>query len=203
MLKERIIKHASVMFSLHGVKKVSMDELASNLGISKRTIYSAFNNKEDVLRSCIIAFQENKRQSIFDIMNQSENIIYGYLQVIDYYKSTRLPEAILWEDIYKYYPELYQSILMDVEKDRGYFKQLLNKGIKDNYFREDLHFDGVVYMLDISTFMINNGSPSERASYFRTDLIFNIMVNMLRGISTTKGSEIIDKYIADLPHSNN
>lgn len=203
MLKERIIQHASVMFSLHGVKKVSMDELASNLGISKRTIYSAFNNKEDVLRSCIIAFQENKRQRIFDIMKQSENIIDGYLQVIDYYKSTRLPEAILWEDIYKYYPELYQSILMDVEKDRGYFKQLLNKGIKDNYFREDLHFDGVVYMLDISTFMINNGSPSARASYFRTDLIFNIMVNMLRGISTTKGSEIIDKYIADLPHSNN
>lgn len=203
MLKERIIQHASVMFSLHGVKKVSMDELASNLGISKRTIYSAFNNKEDVLRSCIIAFQENKRQRIFDIMKQSENIIDGYLQVIDYYKSTRLPEAILWEDIYKYYPELYQSILMDVEKDRGYFKQLLNKGIKDNYFREDLHFDGVVYMLDISTFMINNGIPSARASYFRTDLIFNIMVNMLRGISTTKGRETIDKYIADLPHSNN
>lgn len=203
LLKERIIQQASEMFSLHGVKRVSMDELASNLGISKRTIYGAFNSKEDVLRSCINSFQESKRQNISEIINNSENIIHGYMQVIDYYKYTRLPESILWEDIYKYYPEMYKCILKNAEKNRNYFKQLLKEGIKDNYLREDLHFDGIVYMLDISTFMINSGIPSVRASYLRTDLIFNIMVNMLRGVSTTKGSEIIDKYIADLPHSNN
>lgn len=86
---------------------------------------------------------------------------------------------------------------------RNYYKQLLKEGIKNNYFRDDLNFDGILFILEMSTFIINSGIYSVRVSYFRSDLIFNIMVNMLRGISTSKGSEIIDKYIAELHHSNN
>jgi len=180
-----------------------MDDLASSLGISKRTIYKNFKNKEDILKNCILVSQEDRNHRVIEIMSQSENIIDGCLQIINHYKYARLPVAIFWEDIYKYYPETYQYILEDAEKSNIYLKRLLKEGIEDNYFRKNLHFDETVFMLDISTCIVIYGIYSVRVSLSRTDMIFNIMVNMLRGISTDKGIEIVDKYIADLPHSNN
>ncbi len=180
-----------------------MDDLASSLGISKRTIYENFKNKEDILKNCILISQENINHRVIEIMGQSENVVYGCLQIINDYKYTRLPTAIFWEDIYKYYPEIYQCILEDVEKSNIYLKRLLEEGIKDNYFRKKLHLDETLFMLDISIYIKIIGIYSVRVSLSRTDLIFNIMVNMLRGISTDKGIEIIDNYIASLPNSNN
>lgn len=203
MLRERIIQQATDLFSFHGIKNVSMDDLASSLGISKRTIYQYFKNKEDILKNCILVFQENRDRRVIEIMRQSENVVYGCLQVINEYKYTRLPTVIFWDDIYKYYPETYQCILEDAEKSAVYLKRLLKEGIKDNYFRKNLNFDETVLMLDISTCIKISGDYSVRVPLSRTDMISNIMVNMLRGISTPRGIEIIDKYIADLPHSNN
>lgn len=199
MLRERIIQQATDLFSFHGIKNVSMDDLASSLGISKRTIYQYFKNKEDILKNCILVFQENRDRRVIEIMRQSENVVYGCLQIINDYKYTRFPTAIFWEDIYKYYPETYQCILEDAEKSAVYLKRLLKEGIKDNYFRRNICFDETVFMLDISTCIKIYGIYSVRVSLSRTDLIYNMMVNMLRGISTDKGIEIIDKYIADTP----
>jgi len=203
MLRERIIQQAIVLFSRDGIKDVSMDYLASSLGISKRTIYQCFKNKEDILKNCILVSQQNMSRTINEIISQSENVVYGCLQIINHYKYTRLPTATFWEDIYKYYPEIYQCILEDMEKSNIYLEQLLKEGIEANYFRKNLHFNETLFMLDISTCIKICGIYSVRVPLSQTELISNITVNMLRGISTSIGIEIIDKYIADLPNSNN
>lgn len=203
MLRERIIQQATVLFSRDGIKNVSIDYLASSLGISKRTIYENFKNKEDILKNCILVLQENRNRRVIVTMRQSENIMYGCLQIINDIRYTQSPTVKFWEDVYKYYPQVYQYILEDVEKSNIYLKQLLEEGIKDNFFRKNLNFDETVFMLDISTYIKIIGIYSVSVPLSRTDLIFNMMVNMLRGISTAKGIEIIDKYIAGLSHSNN
>ena len=203
MLSERIIQQATVLFSRDGIKNVSIDYLASSLGISKRTIYENFKNKEDILKNCILVLQENRNRRVIVTMRQSENIMYGCLQIINDIRYTQSPTVKFWEDVYKYYPQVYQYILEDVEKSNIYLKQLLEEGIKDNFFRKNLNFDETVFMLDISTYIKIIGIYSVSVPLSRTDLIFNMMVNMLRGISTAKGIEIIDKYIAGLSHSNN
>ena len=182
-----------------------MDDLASSLGISKRTIYMNFKNKEDILKNCIHVYRENISCTMNEIMGQSENIICGCLQIINHYKYVRLPAAIFWEDVYKYYPEIYQSIVEDAEKSSVCLKRLLKEGIEDNYIRKNLSLDETISRLDISTFIFIfiTGMYSVSSFLLRTDLIFNIMTNILRGISTDKGIEIIDKYIASLPNSNN
>lgn len=203
MLRERIIQQATVLFSRDGIKNVSIDDLASSLGISRRTIYENFKNKEDILKNCFFVLQENRNRKVTVTMRHSENIIYGCLQIINDIRYTRSPTVKFWEDVYKYYPQVYQCILEDAEKRNIYLKRLLEEGIKDHYFRKNLNFDETVFMFDISTYLKIIGIYSIRVPLSRTDLIFNIMVNMLRGISTTKGIEIIDKYIANLHHSNN
>jgi hypothetical protein len=83
-------------------------------------------------------------------------------------------------------------------KNNTCLKELLEKGIQDNYFRENLNIDET-----LNYYVIISNIYSLRISFSRTDLISNIMVNMLRGISTYKGIEIIDKYIDNIAHSNN
>jgi len=180
-----------------------MDDLASSLGISKRTIYMNFRNKEDILKNCIHVHQEIIFQTMNEIMEQSENIVYGCLQIINHYKFTQLPTVKLWEDIFKYYPETIQCVQENVEKRNIYLRRLLNKGITENYFRGNINTDETICMMDISAGIKIRGIYSDRVSISQTDLIFSLMVNMLRGISTYKGIEIIDRYIDSLPNSNN
>lgn len=203
MVRERIIMQATDFFSLYGIKNISMDALASSLGISKRTIYEHFKNKEEILKNCILASQEERKREVAEIMRQSENVMAGCLQLINHYKHARLPTDLFWIDIYKYYPEIYQSLQDSIEKSNTYFKQLLEKGIQDSYIREDIDVEEAVCVLDVATCIITYRDYPVRISLSRTDLIYNIMVNMLRGISTVKGIEVIDAYTACLPYSTN
>lgn len=198
MIKDRIIEQATYFFIRDGIKNVSMDDLASSLGISKRTIYMNFKDKEDILKQCILVSEEGIKHRIHEIMDQSGNIIDGCLQIIDHYKYIQLPTARFWDDIYKYYPLIYQSILDELGHNNTCLRKLLEEGITRNYFRKNLNIDEI-----LSSYIIISNIYSLRISFSRTDVISNIMVNMLRGISTSKGIEIIDKYIDNLPHSNN
>lgn len=175
-----------------------MDDLASSLGISKRTIYMNFKDKEDILKHCILVAEERIKLRIHEIMEQSGNIVEGCLQIIDHYKYIQFPTARFWDDIYKYYPLIYQSILDGLGQNNTCLRELLEEGIARNYFRKSLNIDQM-----LNYYIIISNIYSLRISFSRTDIISNIMVNMLRGISTSKGIEIIDRYIDNLPHSNN
>ncbi len=53
-LKDRIIETASEAFTAHGIKSITMDDIAASLGISKRTLYEVFRDKESLLTQCIL-----------------------------------------------------------------------------------------------------------------------------------------------------
>ena len=57
-LKDRIIETASEAFTTHGIKSITMDDIAASLGISKRTLYEVFQDKESLLTQCILKRQE-------------------------------------------------------------------------------------------------------------------------------------------------
>ena len=124
MVRERVIQQAGKLFAVHGIKKVSMDELASSLGISKRTIYTVFADKEDVVGSCVDSFQEKRERRVLEIKRNAANIVQACLQIIDGYRNTPLPNYLLWEDIEKYYPNIHQQIQEGAESSKNYTKQL-------------------------------------------------------------------------------
>lgn len=199
MVRERVIQQAGKLFSVHGIKKVSMDEVASSLGISKRTIYTVFADKEDVVRSCVDSFQEKRERRVLEIKKNAANIVQACLQIIDGYRNTPLPNYLLWEDIEKYYPNIHQQIQEGAESSKNYTKQLLEEGIWEGYFRQDLNVDAAVVLFDIDTFIKVGSIYAEKTTPTGANPIFMIMVNLMRGISTPEGVEAIDQYRASLP----
>ena len=117
-LKERIIKQAGELFYQYGIKSVSMDDLASSLGISKRTLYENFKDKEDVLLSYLISIRDYRNDRIVELIEQSSNIVEVFLYFIDFHKNKKMPSTKFYEDIYKYYPRIYKLIQQDVEKNK-------------------------------------------------------------------------------------
>lgn len=173
-----------------------MDELASILGISKRTIYTVFESKEEVLKSCMTSFRDIRDQTILEINEKAENVIIECMQIIDYYRGIQIPNSIFWDDLRKYYPNIHQQIHDGEDNYKTYIKQLLVKGIKDGYFREDLNTDDAIQLLDFNCFIKVGGIYSEAIPHSHVNPIFMITINLVRGISTLKGIEAIDQYMA-------
>ena len=74
-LRERIVQTAVESFSTHGIKSITMDDIAASLGISKRTLYEIFSDKESLLEECILNEQQNTDALIKNILDTSSNVL--------------------------------------------------------------------------------------------------------------------------------
>ena len=202
-LKERIIKEAGTLFYQYGIKSVSMDDLASSLGISKRTLYENFKDKEEVLLTYLTAIRDERNSEIVEEIGRSANIIEVFLYFIEYHKKKELPAAKFYEDIYKYYPRIYKLIQEDVEDKKVYIRNYLQQGIEQGYIRENLNVDVASFLVEESTYTYIRASYLEKPPFSFQELFFTMMVNFIRGISTNKGIEIIDNYLTNQTNENN
>ena len=74
-LRERIIMTATEAFTLKGIKCITMDDIAAALGISKRTLYEVFADKESLLKECILQKQAERDKYLQEIYEQSNNVL--------------------------------------------------------------------------------------------------------------------------------
>ena len=74
-VKENIIHQSLILFLKKGVKQVNMDEVASNLGISKKTLYIHFDNKQDLIHHCFQRHNQMFEEMINNSFSQSHNAI--------------------------------------------------------------------------------------------------------------------------------
>lgn len=202
-LKERILKEAGNLFYQYGIKGVSMDELSSAIGISKRTIYENFKDKEEILYTFLENKKEERNKTVIEFINSSDNIIEVFLQIIDFHKNKEMPTNKFYEDIYKYYPRIYKSIQKEMEKNKIYMKEFLQKGVADGYIRENLNTDVAAFLVEESSYTYIRASYLEKPPFSFEELFQTMMVNFIRGISTNKGIEIIDEYLANKTNKNN
>ena len=74
-LKERIIATATEAFTTKGIKSITMADIAAALGISKRTLYEVFEDKETLLREVILKNQEDKNEFLENLLAESTNVL--------------------------------------------------------------------------------------------------------------------------------
>ena len=78
--KERILAGAEELFNKHGIKRVTMDEIAQHLSVSKKTIYLYFQEKDDLVDDCCKGVMQ-RRECEFDIVQkQAKDAVDGMMQ---------------------------------------------------------------------------------------------------------------------------
>jgi TetR/AcrR family transcriptional regulator, cholesterol catabolism regulator len=194
-IRYRIIEGASELFRTYGIRSVTMDSLANQLGMSKRTIYETFSDKDELLAAVLTRIAEKQRELIKKVLAESENSIVAIFRMLeinrDYFQDV---SPAFQADLKKY----HNNVLMENSNgldlpDYRNNQQVIENGIKEGLFRKEINADlanRCLYNLG-KTIVDHEMYPYELFS--RRDVIENIFINYLRGISTQKGLELINQ----------
>ena len=184
------------MFRTYGIRAVTMDMLASQLGISKRTIYEVFSDKEELLKGVLKWMVEKQREVMTSVFNESENTIEAIFRMLD----------LMMDHFQKMSPAFQMDMKrlhMDLKKNHGelvdlpYFSNnsdILIRGMREGVFRDDIDVE-ITNKCLLEVARVTNDRNVFPPDYFENkDVIKSFYINYLRGISTQKGLDLINFY---------
>lgn len=170
-----------------------MDDIAADLGISKRTLYEIFHNKKELLIEVVnyrtAIANEFVGRMVKKASNVLEVIMMAYLKSMELYLSTNKK---FFEDIEKY-PRVSQLIKARYGKDDESTVEFLNRGVDEGLFRSDINLHIIFLLLREQMGMLMHSTICEKYSFM--EVYESIMFTIMRGISTEKGKEIVDIYM--------
>ena len=194
-LRERIIERAMQDFSKHGIRAVKMDTLAKELGISKRTMYEIFEDKETLLFEGIKVYGERKREYMHSYAEEGHDVIDIIMEA--YHMKVEEVRAVnpdFYLDLMKY-PRLAQHMKEAQQKSREGFLAFMKRGVDDGYFRPDVNYELVPHIFDaLGQYILTNSLVQQ---YSVEELFSNCFLIALRGFCTDKGLHTIDKLMAE------
>ena len=194
--KHRIIEEAAIMFRTYGIRAVTMDMLASQMGISKRTIYEVFHDKDELLKGVLKWMTEKQKEVMARILSESDNVIVAIFKMLDLMNDHFQKMSPAFQMDIK---RLHRDVLNNIgeQNELPYYRnnsEILIRGIKEGVFRDDIDVEIInKCMLEVAR-MSNDKDIFPPDAFFNKDVIRNFYINYLRGISTQKGLDLINFY---------
>ena len=194
-LKERIIATATEAFTTKGIKSITMDDIAAALGISKRTLYEVFADKETLLMECLRRAQDEGDTYVKEVYEKASNVLEVLLKLyqrsIEKFHNTNKK---FFEDIKKY-PKVYDMLIKRRNRDSEETIAFFKLGIKQGYFRDDVNFSIVNLLVREQLDLLMNTDLCKEYSFL--EVYESIMFTYLRGISTEKGARKLEEFIQE------
>jgi AcrR family transcriptional regulator len=184
-LKQDIILTASKLFNQSGVRSVSIDEICSELRISKKTLYQHFQQKEDII-GAVIELTQKQHFEFFSKNLGNKNAIDALIFIVkELKKKSECEPHQLWFDIQKYYPKVYEKYEdQNTQALRIGFENNILQGIEEGYYRKDLDVELTSFFHSIqirTTFTImqehQKKYSKKRMMDFYIDLILHLIAN--------------------------
>ncbi len=193
-IKERIVEGARKMFMSEGVRRVTMDQIAKRLGVSKRTIYEHFTDKTQLLEATIDESTKLHDEYLKDVFTTSSDVIELVVAGLKFgVASLKEINPIYMEDLQLYYPKVYDCSFNQRRQELASgFEDLLTRGIKEGFFRSNINVKLVakIFMEQINA--MNNRYIFPVNEYPTSELFEALLLNFTRGISTLEGVKKLD-----------
>jgi AcrR family transcriptional regulator len=196
-VRKKIIDEATLQFLQYGVRNVTMDGIAASLGMSKRTVYELFKDKTSLVHSCLEVLAEKHKSKNEEIQHSSKNVIetiFSFMQ--EGIKAMNSINPVFFRDLEKLYPKTWNNLHMENEKEAlSLSQELLQKGISEGLFRQEINIPIVAKLFYQQMNLLADEKVFPRNEYNYSDVFQSLTINFMRGISTTKGIEFIDKML--------
>ncbi|HEU4791163.1 MAG TPA: TetR/AcrR family transcriptional regulator [Flavobacterium sp.] len=165
-MKDKIISKATELFLKLGFKSVTMDDIASEMCISKKTIYKFFCNKELLIEESTEMVHKTIHESIDTIAAKNYNAIEENFEIKKMFKEMfKSGEASPAHQLKKHYPEIYDKVMSrEINECNTVFKQNIEKGIQQGLYRHNLDIDIYVGFYYNLIFSIHGMTSSEKES---------------------------------------
>ncbi len=196
--REKVIKRAAEMIVDLGVKSLRVDDLACDLGISKRTLYEMFGDKEELLYHSIKSILQSEANEIQAKVSTSHSGIPALFETFDAMMARSALRKRIMENLAKFYPELYERVMTENrDYGLGVLREKLNTLVKEGLISEMVNIDLSITMFYYTSMglMRRNGRLVLPEGVTELDAFRYTIVNFFRGIATVKGVEQIDAYL--------
>ena len=188
-LKEEITIRAEKMFLKLGVRSVTMDDIARELGISKKTLYQHFENKDKLVAEVVITHVDREKNMLDGICEQSENAVDEMLKMgafITAMIEDVSPSALY--DLQKYYRKSWETLMKKQDEQNSCcIVKNIERGREEGLYRKDLNTDIIAKLYGKATYMIVEELSVPNSRFTRRELIWELHDYHIRAISTAKG----------------
>ncbi|HLT09045.1 MAG TPA: TetR/AcrR family transcriptional regulator [Cyclobacteriaceae bacterium] len=189
-MREKIIDVATGLFRLMGVKAVTMDDIARQAGVSKKTIYQEFEDKGALVYEVFAAFLQREEDVLARIIKEEDNVIQHFVRVSKFMREQYSGmNPLILNEIKRYYPKSWKrfeafkngmalSIMVDV----------LKRGKEAGYFRPEIDVE-ILAMLRLEQIAFDFRSLPSAAHFDMVELQLELFDHFIHGILTEKGRQ--------------
>ncbi len=193
-MRSKIIAKATDLFLKLGFKSVTMDDIACEMCISKKTIYKYFCNKEVLIVESTAEVHKAIHQSIDTIVARNHNAIEESFEIRKMFKEMfKAGDTSPVYQLKKHYPEIYNTVMSrEVNECNMVFKQNIEKGIQQELYRKELNIETYVSFYYTLIFSINGNTSSEKEA---KRLELEALEYHTRAMATPKGVIELEKQL--------
>jgi len=193
---ERILKGGGELFLQAGIKSVTMDDIAKHLGMSKKTIYQFFKDKDELVTALIKQRLQEDEDEMTEILNKSGNVIEGMINMMKCSEEIfARANPILIHDLQKYHPEAWKHFQgFKSEVIVRTMEGLLNKGIEQGYIRPDIDAKVLARMRVMQVEMGFNPAIFPATEFNLWKVQRQLLEHFNYGICTIKGYKLLNEY---------
>jgi TetR/AcrR family transcriptional regulator, cholesterol catabolism regulator len=194
--KERILVKSNELFNRYGIRSVSMDDIAAQLSMSKKTLYQYYTDKDELVNAVFDIILSINKNNCTECIKKGENAIHEVFLSFDIMEEmlkTMNPSVLF--DMQKYHPTAYKKF-DDFRNGFLYriIKANLERGVREELYREEIDTD-ILSRYRLHTVLLSFNPevfPSNKANlvYIEQQLI----ECFLYGLATPKGYKLIQKY---------
>jgi TetR/AcrR family transcriptional regulator, cholesterol catabolism regulator len=196
IIQERILAQAADLFVNSGIKAITMDDISREAGVSKRTIYENFKDKDELLRSCLMYMDSIHEKETGGLIAEAKNtvdLVFSFLK--HGVSALNRVNPLFFADLKRYHYRVWkETYLINYEKNLSRSCTLLKKGINEGLFRKDIDIEIVAKLLHEQIRIMSDEQVFPSDKYSKTIVFEHILINFLRGIATPKGLTVIEEY---------
>jgi TetR/AcrR family transcriptional regulator, cholesterol catabolism regulator len=195
-MKDRIQEKANDLFTRYGFKSITMDEIASQLGVSKKTIYQYFSDKNELV-DAVVRKTINYAQSVCDSnIATCQDAVHELFQAMDFIQEIFSDmNPVMMYDLERFHPESYKLFLD--HKNIYLFeiiKSNIKRGIEEGLYRPDLNIE-IIARYRLEAMMLGFNQDVFPASKFNlAEAQKMIIEHFLFGVASLKGYNLILTY---------
>jgi len=195
--KERILQKAADLFMRFGIRSITMDEIAAQLGISKKTIYQFFTDKDEIVEAVVSQQCKKNELECIEFRLQAENAVHAiFIAVKETEEMLNGMNPLIMYDLEKHHPKSFKKF-KDF-KYHFYYKEIkenLLRGIEEELYRPEIDVDIVAKHRIESSFMGFNQDVFPQSKYKMGDVLQETAYLFLYSVTTLKGRKVIEKYM--------
>lgn len=189
------------MFVSEGIKAVRMDDIARRAGISKRTLYESFGDKDELIYRAMNHYFHRMEMASREVAATAPNILIAVLVTLRFDIEHSDVSWRLVNTLKRFHPEIFTRLFNERSQRRhNEFRSGLEEGVRQGVLDPRAHLDLAITMLyNIATSLITPENPEHAESLPEgvtpQEALYEMTIYFLRGIATTEGVRTIDEYI--------